>query len=246
MMQFSDDILMAYADGELDETTRREVQRAITADAVLAERARRQAAMRERLQAAYRPVLDEPLPERLLRTVGQTPTASSAGKLVSLSAVRSAKEERRAWTWAHWGGMAASVLLGVLMGKLLPAGGDDTPFETQSGHLIARGAVGKALSTQLASASTREGAVAVQLSFIDKSGNYCRTFTTTGLAGLACRDGADWTVQVLAPAEATSTGMRQAATALPPAILNDVDKRIQGSPLDATGEQAARSLGWKR
>ena len=144
------------------------------------------------------------------------------------------------------GGMAASVLLGVLMGKLLPAGGDDRSFDTQSGHLIARGVVEKALSTQLASAPTRDSAVAVQLSFIDKSGTYCRTFTTAGLAGLACRNGADWTVQVLARAQATSTGMRQATTALPPAILNDVDQRIQGSPLDATGEKAALNLGWSR
>jgi hypothetical protein len=248
MMQFSDDILMAYTDGELDELTRNEVQRAITADAALAERARRQAATRERLQAAYRPVLDEPLPKRLLQAARQTSAATPAGKLVSLAEMRAAKEtRRRAWSWAHWGGMAASVLLGAVIGKLIPTGGDAASFETHAGWLVARGGVDRALSTQLASAPVQDGPVAVQLSFIDKSGAYCRTFTTAAIAGLACRNGLDWTVQVLARAEAgPSTGMRQAATALPSIILNEVDQRIQGGPLDAKGEHEALSQGWRQ
>lgn len=251
MMLISDDILMAYADSELDEPGRSEVERAIAGDAALAERARLQTAMRERLKAAYRPVVDEPVPERLLQSVRQTPGAAPAGQLVSLAEIRAGKEARRAsaWaqSWARWGGMAASVLLGVVIGKLIPTVGDAPSFETRAGRLVARGAVSQALSTQLASAPVRNGVVAVQLSFIDRSGSYCRTFTTVGLAGLACRDGPDWTVQVLARVDAgPSTGMRQAATALPPAILSEVDQRIQGGALDAKGEQAAMSQGWRR
>jgi hypothetical protein len=40
-------------------------------------------------------------------------------------------------------------------------------------------------------------------------------------------------------------GYRQAGSALPPAVLDAIDERIAGAPLDAAGEQAARNKGWR-
>jgi hypothetical protein len=39
--------------------------------------------------------------------------------------------------------------------------------------------------------------------------------------------------------------MRTASTALPPALLEQVDARMEGEPLDAKGERAARDAGWR-
>ena len=90
-------------------------------------------------------------------------------------------------------------------------------------------------------------AVAVQLSFIDKDGNVCRTFSRGAMAGLACRLGDAWAVQTIVAAESATGGtMRQAASALPRALLDAVDVRIDGAALDARGEKQARDRGWQR
>lgn len=258
MTQISDATLMAYVDGELDAAARSEVQRAIAADAVLAERVREQTALRARLQAAFAPPLDEPLPERLLQALqsapAPAPAAAAPRPVIDLGSAREARDARRAQGartgmqgWAAWGGIAASLLVGVMIGKLTPSGGDTVAFETQGGRLVARGAVEQALSTQLASAPAADAAVAVQLSFIDKAGYYCRTFSTTATAGLACRDGTRWLLQQAAAIDAAPGGaMRQAASALPATILDAVDQRIDGTPLDAAAEQAALRGGWQR
>lgn len=247
-MPITDDTLMAFVDGELDQATRAQVQRAIDADATLAERVRRQTQLRRRLQGAFAPMLAEPMPERLLRAAQQA-AAPVPPKVTSLAEAREAKASRLAWAsdWKAWGGMAASVLVGVLIGQQMSGHRAESAFAMQSGQLVAGGVVGQALSTQLASAPAAATGVQVQLSFVDKSGAYCRTFTTAGLAGLACHSGQAWAVQSLAQVEpGAGAGMRQAATALPPTILGEVDSRIQGSALDAEGERAALQRGWRR
>jgi hypothetical protein len=176
--------------------------------------------------------------------------AERAARAPASAAVAPAQRAQRAW--APWWGMAASVMLGLALGFGLgrgdgPAGGD-LAFDARSGSLLARGAVAQALGTALASAPDAAAPVAVQLSFIDRSGAYCRTFSTGQLAGLACREGGrHWAVQHLAAAEAAPAGtLRQAATALPPELLAAVDRRAAGAPLDAAAERAARDRGWQR
>jgi hypothetical protein len=113
------------------------------------------------------------------------------------------------------------------------------------GRLVAGGPIEQALSTQLANAGG--SAVAVQLSFVDRAGAYCRTFSTAAVAGLACRRDGHWAVQLLAAAEgAADTAMRQASTSLPHAVLDAVGQRIAGDALDADHERRARDGGWRR
>ena len=38
---------------------------------------------------------------------------------------------------------------------------------------------------------------------------------------------------------------RQASSALPPAVLAEIDARLQGEPLDAAAERKARDAGWR-
>lgn len=244
-MSWSDETLMAFADGELDPEQRSEIERALATDAVLRRHVMMMKVQRDRLAAAFAPVLDEPMPDRLSRLL-QVPSAPPA--VVNLNVVRAQRERgRRIPSWAQWGGMAAGVLLGMLLGMQFDRAAADPAIGLRDGQLVAGGAVGQALSTQLASEPAAGAPVAVQLSFVDKGGNYCRTFSTGAVAGLACQTAGRWIVQDLASAETAPAGqVRQAATALPQAVLDAVDRRIAGSALDAARERRARERGWRR
>ena len=66
MQKPSDETLVAYLDGELDESARSDVQSWLDNDADLRERVAALAASAAALRAAFEPVLHEPVPERLL------------------------------------------------------------------------------------------------------------------------------------------------------------------------------------
>jgi len=141
--------------------------------------------------------------------------------------------------------MAASVALGVVLGLQMAPRSGDTLVSEAGGQMVASGRLAQALGSQLAGEAA--GGVAVQLSFIDKDGQYCRTFSVERIAGLACRDASRWTVQTTTPAErAASSAMRQAGSPLPHALLEAVDARIAGTALTAAQEQQARAHGWLR
>jgi hypothetical protein len=240
--KWPDETLMAFADGELDEPMRAELERALGADPALRQRVEAMGAQRDRLAAAFAPVLDEPMPERLatlLRPPALPPSVADLG---------AARERRRRMpSWAQWGGIAASVLLGVLLGTQFDRLAASPELALRDGRLVAEGAVRDALASQLASAPVAGAPVAVQLSFVDKTGAYCRTFSTAAVAGLACRRQDQWAVQTLVAAEAAPEGgVRQAASALPRAVLDAVDQRIAGDALDAGRERQARDQGWRR
>ena len=249
-MNWSDDTLMAYADDELEPAARAELEGAMASDVHLRERVAVLQSQRDRVRAAYAPVLDEPMPDRLSALLA---APAPAPTVVSLDAARAARNaprpaSRSGLSWTQWGGMAASVVLGVLVGMNLPRGSaDGPPVAMQDGRLVAGPAVAQALNTQLASEPVAGAVVAVQISFIDKDGNVCRTFSNGAMAALACRQGDAWAVQTVVAAERPASGaMRQAASALPRALLDAVDARIDGAALDAGGEKQARERGWRR
>ena len=196
-------------------------------------------AERRRMAAAFDAVLDEPVPDRLKALLAEP---APAPQVVDLGAVRA---QRRAMSsWAAWGGMAATLVLGTLIGTRLAPSADGGG----SAQLVATGAVAQALDRQLASAPEAGAAVAVQLSFKARDGRYCRSFSTAAVAGLACRDaGGAWALQQVASvASGPGGGMRQAASSLPPAVLNAVDGLIAGEALGPEQERAARDAGWRR
>jgi hypothetical protein len=137
--------------------------------------------------------------------------------------------------------MAASLAIGVVAGALfMQRAGSD-------GVVVAGSSLTHALDAQLA--SDAPASVSVHLSFVDREGRYCRTFTASSTAGLACRDGAHWNIIATATAPASAPGsgaMRQAASSLPKPVLDAVDAKIAGNALDAAQERAARDRGWRR
>jgi hypothetical protein len=245
--KISDETLFAYVDDELDAAARADVEAAIQADPALARRVDEQRALRTLLSGAYDPVLDEPVPERLL-SAARPPRKARVLDLAAARESRRPRETRGTWTWQHWGGMAACLMIGLLAGRsaLFP-GTDD--IVAREGHLVAQGPLAQALSTQLASAQPTNAPVKIGLSFLSRSDGYCRSFSLPreGSGGLACRRGDEWDLRVVAqdaPRTNTDGNLRMAASTLP-AVMKAVDEQISGSPLDAEGERAAMQQGWR-
>ncbi len=244
-MKFSDEVLMAYADGELDPVQRAEVESAMASDPDVRRAIDRHRALALRVKAAYQGVLEEPLPAKLASLAGKPVAAPVIGLRAEREARRAQKAETALWRMPQWAAMAASLALGVMVG-LFVLRGPSAPFEETAAGLMARGELDQALTRQLA-ANVGTGGPQVGISFRDHGGQYCRTFHVqqgTPLAGLACRSGEEWRVHVLAAAPSRAGGMRTAA-AMPMAVLQAVDAAIEGEPLDAAAETAARDAGWQ-
>lgn len=244
-MKFSDETLMAYADNELDSETRSAVEAAMAADPEIARRVAKHKALRGQLRAAFDKVLDEPPPQRLVNAARGGPAVRRESNVIPL---RRKTPPRRAWP--QWVSMAASLIVGILIGQALMRNAGSGPIATHGGQLFASGVLARALTEQLASAPPEESPVHIGVSFKSKSGDYCRAFTlnaTTTLAGLACRAHNEWQIHALAQDAAvqeSSGAYRQAATAMPRSVMQAVDDTIAGEPLDAHAEAAAREKGW--
>lgn len=249
-MSFSDETLMAFADGELDEQTRREVEQAMRHDPGIAEKIRKHKALRTNVFNAFAATLDEAVPQRLQ-------AAARSGKVVHLDSVRQVRvppppvAEKSKWSWPEWGALAATLVVGVLAGVAGSQGvGRDEQlavFDNSAGALTAKGSLAKALSQQLAGNAARDREVKVGITFLSKEGSYCRSFMLPSTAGLACRNGSAWEIPVLNNGPMGSNSeYRQASSALPAAVLDAIDARIEGRPLDANAERLAQKQGWKR
>jgi hypothetical protein len=238
-MSIPEETLMAYADGEADPATCAAVEKAIKEDPSLAVKVARHRALRAKVKSAFAPVLEEPVPNRLQAVVGK------GAKVVHLDSARTQRQQQstpaRRWSWPEWGAMAATLAVGVMFGQMAldPAG----PVNGASGTLVAEGQLASALDRQLASQPA--GAVAIGVSFTDKSGSYCRTFRMQGSAGMACRQGEGWQIPIMVASGAQAGEYRQANAAMPPAVLEAVDARIAGKTLDAAQERAALAAAWK-
>jgi hypothetical protein len=245
-MIFSDEIVMAYVDGELDDATRAALEVAMTTDTDLAESVARERRLRARLHSEFDPVLREPTPERLLAAAQGTAAKARTGNIIWLERISATR-----WSWPEWSAVAASLVLGVLIAPLLRHEPTEGPLGIRDGEVLASGALARALSEQLASNQVANAPVHVGVSFLSNNGDYCRTFMLrdkSAIAGLACREGGSWRLQVLAATDRATSGSGEyqpAASSLPPAIQKSVDALIVGDPLDAQGEAAARGKGWR-
>ena len=233
-MRIDDAMLMAYADGELDPAARAEVEAAIAADPALQARVAAHRELRAMVSGAYAGVADEPVPDRLAAML--RPTA----EVVDFAAAKARRETPAAAPrrWPQWTAIAATLVVGVLAGRMIDLG-PSASIIARDGTLVAQGELARTLDTQLAGGE-------VGLSFRNREGDHCRTFNADGLAGVACRDGDRWGVQMaLATAPAAAGDYRMAGSDTPPEVLRAVEAMIDGEPLDAAAEAAARAQGWR-
>jgi hypothetical protein len=254
-MSFSDETLMAYADGELDDATRLEVEAAMRLDGSIARRVARLRAARD--EDVY---LDRKHPSHLRAGRGANANvvqlaAVRAQRLATQQAAR--KATRRHWGWLEWTALALVMVMGLAAGKFglsqwqpeWMAGSSTPPSEVASrnGLLVAQGRLAVALSQQLGSAAPSDGEVRVGLSFLSNEGGYCRSFTLVGavqeLVGIACRANEEWRIPVLVH---TARPTPAKGTEMPTALLEAIDQRIVGGMLDTRAEVEALRRNWQR
>lgn len=238
-MTFSEEDLMAYADGELDDTKRQQIRDAINRDPEIARRVASHQALKDSLRKGFDPVLQEPVPDRLL-TAARSPSSASKSNVVPLRGHKVATRPQ-----SRWFALAASFILGALAlqfgGRLLRS----NSITERDGQMLAAGNLREALSNQLAASQTQSSAVQIGVSFLSRDGHYCRTFQLHELGGLACNEGGNWKLEVLARENHTGNAQyRPAASSLPPAVVQAVTDSISGEPLDAKEETSARAEKW--
>ena len=250
-MTFTDEVLMAYADGELDAQTRAAVEAAMASDPEIARRISRHEALRNRVHSAFNGVLDEPVPARLLKEIREDPALTRNSNVVPLER-REARLRAHRWRWPQWIAVAASLIVGLIVGRLMsPGTGSPAPIVIRDGRMLAAGSVAGALSNQLVSDQTGADPVRIGVSFRSRSGEYCRTFALrqpADLAGLACRTAGGWQIGVLARTQLPHEGAgvyRQATSSMPPAVIAAISNEIVGEALDARAESAARERQWR-
>ncbi|HYD27266.1 hypothetical protein [Brevundimonas sp.] len=202
----------------------------------------------KRLAREAFPVAPDPRDAELARLIMNSPAQTGSPFQVwtaqAADALREAFAPRQA---PVWGALAAACfVLGLAVGWL---GQDRTPdrFAVAADGAIADAALVRVLDHGLAADGSDDAGRAVGLTFRDADGRWCRTFQAgeAGVAGLACRTGDDWRMQVLAPFQASGAEVRTAGADTPPAVLAAVDALIAGETLDAAAEVQARDGGWR-
>lgn len=227
-MAIDDETLMAFLDGEIDELRRRRIEQALAEDADLRTRLEAQRRLRERLAAHYGPVADEAVPERL-RAMLET-------NVVELPRT----PHPPVWRWTA--ALAASLVLGLAIGRSLPQGG---PVTTSEGMLIARGDLARTLDRELASAQSGDSETRIGVSFARSDGAWCRSFERADLAGLACREQGVWRLVTTAPGAGPERGEYRQAGSGSRIVMQAAQELMAADPLDADAERRARDSGWQ-
>ena len=257
-MNLPDETVMAFVDGELNDAARAEVEAAMAADPSVRAQVEAQLALRKRLRASFDSVLAEPVPERL-RQAARGDSRSARDDVADLAAARTAKQAEaaakqsrqiaaRRWSVPQFGAIAASLVIGVLLGQGLFRSSSENVV-TSDGSMVAGGALDDTLTHQLASTQGDSAPVQIGLTYKNNEGAYCRTFALREdavTAGIACRAGEAWRIEMLEQLSATASATyRTAGAELPASVRQRVQSHIAGEALDATGESAARESGWR-
>jgi anti-sigma factor RsiW len=228
-----DDILMAFADGELDEVSRARVERAVAEDPALRARLAQQRKLRATLAAFYGPTAEEAVPERLRAMLETNVVAFPAAK---------ARQARP--IWQSLAALAATLLLGLALGRtlLMPAGG---PVGIENGTMVAQGPLAAALDTQLASAQAPGAATRIGTSFAAADGRLCRTFDGAAMAGVACRGEQGWQLMMTSAGSGGPRGDYRQAGSVNPLVAQAAQELMAGEAFDAAAERRARDSGWR-
>lgn len=240
-MTFDDEMIMAYVDGECDAVTIKRIEKAMEADAALAEQVSKARVLRYKLAAFYAPVAEEAVPDRLTAMLTSAATANVDHSFTARKADQiHAKRQGRGFGIVQWGAMAATLALGIAVGQYGLGGRSDSPFAQQGGALIASGTLQHALDKQLASAQPDDSDYRIGLTFRAKAGNICRSFTGEAVSGIGCREGENWKMVNTLPGGAQSD-YRQASSSTLNAIAAEM---MTDAPVDAETERTLRDSGW--
>ena len=229
-----DETFFAWLDGELGAAQTAEVEAEVAADPRLMRMAEQHRGFGDRLRETFATVAAAPVPERLQNAV-QPPSA----KIIDLSS-----RTRKGWApLPQWAAMAATLVIGVLIGTTLIGERGASPVEVRGGTMVAAAGLDRALDQQLASAGDVAG-VRIGVTFRDSGGTVCRSFTEQRSSGLACRTGNEWRVKGLFAAPEKPAGDYRMAAGADPNLAALIDSAIAGEAFDAAQEKSALARGW--
>ena len=224
MKEVSDEMLMAFADGELDPESARDIARAVGADPALARRVEAFRASRVLARDSLAVELADPVPDRLVAAIMKP---ANAGR------------KRVVWRTVP---LAAALALAAGIGGYVLGGRDSA-----HGLLTADPAVNAALDRSLTGETVDlAGQTATVLATFRTKSGVCRSFSLSGdgrtpVRGLGCRSGDGWRI-AMAAADAGGDAFSPAAgTASLDALLDALEAE---GPVDLPAEQRLRESGW--
>lgn len=262
---FSDEELMAFADGELDEQTTARIEAAMEHDDALIARVALFMETRVAAQGALRPMLDEPVPEALMTAVQGMVARheqEKQQKTVEVAEPVSADAERenvivpfrakplKPLFAANWPAVAAAVLLaavtgfsGYFMGQ---SGLQNTQPEGAGLASLTASAVQlqlyKAASGETVNLTEQNASMQVIASFRDGENHLCREFRLnnagqSGYVAVSCLEQEDWKLRFALASQQDTQNY------IPASAQETVDIYLQsiqaGAPLSAEEERAA-------
>jgi anti-sigma factor RsiW len=240
--------LSAYMDGELVPSEMAKVAVHIESSPDLKQYVRDQERLRESLHAAFASLMDEPIPERLLRAAAKTPISFRLRLKEWLSKPGAA----HSGTVLRFAVPATALALGLFLGIGVEQRPQSSEFVAApaTGTIVAQADLARALDEQLASEPASKGP-RIGVSFRSKTGEDCRTFELTGPAasanGIACRHAGEWQVGTLVSGakSGSATTYALAGSEMPDAVRNAVAAEISGEPFDSVAERRARDRDWQ-
>jgi anti-sigma factor RsiW len=241
--------LSAYMDGELAPSEMAKVAVHIESSPDLKRYVRDQERLRESLHAAFASLMDEPVPERLLRAAAKTPISFRLRLKEWLSKPGAA----HSGTVLRFAVPATALALGLFLGigvERRSVQSSDFVAAPATGTVVAQADLARALNEQLASEPASKGP-RIGVSFRSKAGENCRTFELVGPAtsadGVACRHAGEWQVGTLVSGakSGSATTYALAGSEMPDAVRNAVAAEISGEPFDSVAERRARDRGWR-
>lgn len=242
MTHYDDETLMRRVDGELSLEAGAAIDAAAASDPALAARLEALRALRTLAREAV-PIGPDPRDQALARLIATSNTATAPASPL-IDRLRAAFAPRHAPLWA---GLAAACFVAGLSIGGLGGGGADKGFTVDRSGAIADAGLIRVLDTRLTADGADAEGRAVGLTFRDAEGRWCRTFQSgeANVAGLACREQDQWTLQALAPFNAPAGDLRTAAADIPAPVLAAVDAALVDDPLDAVAEAEARDSNWR-
>lgn len=257
---FSDEVLMAFADGELDEATAEAVQTAMESDDRLVDRVAEFMESRGNAKAALAPMLREPMPDALMASVQKMVADSvandgsgTAGETTNVVAMAPHRRKGQSSFRQNWAVPIAASVAAVVAGLAGFTAGTFTDDRSQPAMQVA-GIASPMLFEALNSVESGQESIlgdtgdrfTAIASFRDSAGALCREFEVdsqqrSSVVAVACHPTTEWEVRfaVVAPTSENSYAPASSMEALN-AYLSAIEA---GEPLIPADEaEALKSL----
>ena len=259
MTKLTDEILMAYVDGELDEKETNNVCKAIEADPKVQKRIDIFTDSAAMLQGVYDAPLHEAVPKRLLKAIGNSESGKPQRKLFDRIA-----DFLRIPVWQPaYALMASFVLLigigaGYLASEIISPNKAFSPVALNS-EKFSRGLETTA-SGQTFNIADRALQVTPVSTFLDKSQRYCRQYEQVKIGqngekslshGIACRDASgNWHTMIyiaLPPASKSPANSTEYIPAGEEDLIDMMVSKVMASPPLAIEQEAQLiNQAWKK